>query len=346
MGSIVDIKKFKSQTNDVIVIDGLWGTGKSLLSPIISGMDRVEKYKSNYIYEYFCQLEYLGKVDRNTSVEMLKYLSDIDQYDNLIGREVNLRMADDSGFLKNPGSMRYIKRIFGRQGDSFVDRINNNNIALTLMTHMALLVSEPIFEAFKERLRLIEVVRHPVYMFSNWCSAFEGFERSRVATISFDVNGNKIPWFVDSQEWTNQYASANTFERAANALIKLYLMLFKKLDSMRQEDIKRLLVISFEELVFETEKSTTSLSVFLGRSHSKSLKKILKKQKIPRKISFKGHGHAYYGFDSKSKLSERQKYEETLNELQLNISSSLFTDFLLLIDEYNHRFPGKLSQLS
>lgn len=42
MGSIVDIKKFKSQTNDVIVIDGLWGTGKSLLSPIISGMDRVE----------------------------------------------------------------------------------------------------------------------------------------------------------------------------------------------------------------------------------------------------------------------------------------------------------------
>ncbi len=44
-------------------------------------MDRVEKYKSNYIYEYFCQLEYLGKVDRNTSVEMLKYLSDIDQYD-------------------------------------------------------------------------------------------------------------------------------------------------------------------------------------------------------------------------------------------------------------------------
>ena len=339
----MNIKKFKPQTNDVIVIDGLWGTGKSLIAPIVCAMDRVEKYKSNYVYEYFCQLDYLGKIERNTSVEMLKYISDIDQYDNLIGREVNLRMNDDSGFLKNPGSMKYIKRIFSGEGEAYVDKINDNNIALTLMTHMSLLVYEPFFDAFQNRLRFIEVVRHPIYMFTHWYNGFEGFDNSRVATISFNIDGKKIPWFVDSQEWKQQYASSNNYEKSANALIKLYSRLFKKLDSMSQEHAQQLLVISFEDLVFKTEESMITLSTFLGRPHSRSLKKLLKKQKIPRKVSFKGNGHSYYGFDSNSKLTEKQKYEETLNDLHSNISSSLMAEFLLITDEYNRRFKSKLS---
>ena len=307
----MNIKKFKPQKNDVIVIDGLWGTGKSLLGPIISSMDRVEKHKSNYIYEHFCQLDYLGKIDRNSSTEMLKYLSDIDQYDNLIGREINLRMTDDSGFLKNPGSMKYVKRLFGGQGDSYIDKINNNNIALNLMTHMLLLVSDPFFEAFQDRLRFIEVVRHPLNVFSHWHSIFEGFEKSRMATLSFDIDGNKIPWFVDSQEWREQYISSNSYEKTTYALIKLFLRLFEKLDSIdQQKDGKKMLVISFEDLVFETERSMVILSNFLGRPHSKSLNKTLRKQKIPRKVSFKGNGYSNYGFDSKSTQTDKQKYDE------------------------------------
>jgi hypothetical protein len=340
-----NIKKFKPQTNDVILLDGLWGTGKRILGPVISTMDRVEKYKSNYIYEYFCQLEYLGKVDRNTTVEMLKYFSDTDQYDNLIGREVNLRMDDDSGFLKNPGSMKYVRRIFGGQGDEFVDRINNNNIALSLQTHFALLVSEPIFEAFQERLRFIEVVRHPAHIFTNFQSAFEKFHISRFATICFDVNDNKIPWFVDSDEWANQYVTSNSYERTANALIKLFTMLFKKLDSISEEHAKKLLVLSFEDLVFEPENSMDTLSTFLGRSHSKSLKKILKKQNIPRKVSSQENEGIFSRFNSKNKLIISQESEKILSDIQLNISPSLMSDFLLIIDEYNHRFPSKLPHL-
>ncbi len=41
----MELEKTNSFCNDVVFIDGLWGTGKSLLSPIISGMDRVEKVK-------------------------------------------------------------------------------------------------------------------------------------------------------------------------------------------------------------------------------------------------------------------------------------------------------------
>ena len=42
----MEVKKFSPFTNDVIFIDGLWGSGKSVLSPLIGGMQGVEKSKN------------------------------------------------------------------------------------------------------------------------------------------------------------------------------------------------------------------------------------------------------------------------------------------------------------
>ena len=49
--------------NDVVFIDGLWGTGKSLIAPIVCAMDGVEKQKFEYIYEYVCVRVQLKKIE-------------------------------------------------------------------------------------------------------------------------------------------------------------------------------------------------------------------------------------------------------------------------------------------
>ena len=52
------LEKKLNLKNDIIFIDGLWGTGKSILGPIIGGMQKVEKFKLEHIYEYisvFCR---------------------------------------------------------------------------------------------------------------------------------------------------------------------------------------------------------------------------------------------------------------------------------------------------
>ena len=51
-GFEVKVEKFNPFRNDIISVDGLWGTDKRLLSPMVSGMDRVEKAKAEHIYEY------------------------------------------------------------------------------------------------------------------------------------------------------------------------------------------------------------------------------------------------------------------------------------------------------
>ena len=46
---------------NIVFIDGMWGTGKSMLGPIIGSFKGVEKQKIDYNFEYLCILNYFKK---------------------------------------------------------------------------------------------------------------------------------------------------------------------------------------------------------------------------------------------------------------------------------------------
>ena len=91
------IEKRNTFYNDIIVVDGLWGTGKSVLGPIISGMSGIEKIKADSTYEYISWLNSLGKIEKDAAIWMMRTYADSSQYHNRIGREINLRWSDDTG---------------------------------------------------------------------------------------------------------------------------------------------------------------------------------------------------------------------------------------------------------
>mgnify|MGYP000117562632 FL=1 len=119
------IEKNSTFENDIIFVDGLWGTGKSILGPIISNMHEVEKIKSESIYEYMSWLNQLGKIDEDAAVWMMRTYADSSQYHNRIGREINSRWSDDTGLKQVINKWDYIKRLFGKEGNDFVNEINS-----------------------------------------------------------------------------------------------------------------------------------------------------------------------------------------------------------------------------
>jgi hypothetical protein len=44
------LEKFHQLTNDIIIVDGFWGSGKSLLNPIVSSMQCVEMVRFDPVY--------------------------------------------------------------------------------------------------------------------------------------------------------------------------------------------------------------------------------------------------------------------------------------------------------
>jgi hypothetical protein len=336
----MNLEKRNTFKNDIIFLDGMWGTGKSLLGPIVSGMDRVEKFKIETIYEYISWLHHLKKIDVNGALWMLRTYTDNSQYHNTIGREVNLRWQDDSGLKNAQEKLKLVYRLFGEEGDSKVEKINSDNIAFCAMSHLLMLTPELLTLAYGKRIKVVEMVRHPLYMVNHFSAYLARFESPREFTMSFYHEDTKVPWFA--QEWAEKFVCSNTTERAVLCISRLFSWLDRKIESARASGLA-VLVLNFEEVVFQPQITLHKLETFLDRRHHPRIPTILKRQKIPRETISQGKGHSTYGW-TRSGKSEGDMYSELWAQVQAFCSEELQHDLNKTIVWYNEKYPSPLSQ--
>jgi hypothetical protein len=333
------LEKFHQLTNDIIIVDGFWGSGKSVLNPIVSSMQGVEMVRFDPVYEYACILQHLGKITPDAANFLFHSYSDDSQYSNLIGRHVNLRWSDQSGLSQNPHKVRALRRLFSEEGDSVIEEIDSKNLAAFAMSHQIMSISSPLFAAFGERLKFIEIVRHPLYLVQHWYSYLSRIDSKRDLTPSLNINGMKVPWFAAS--WSDLYIPATNIDRALLSIIYFYENLEKTLDS-GISDLDKVLTLSFESMVFEPEQNMPLISNFLGRSHHPRIEAILRKEKLPRSIISKGKGYSSYGWAYNTSDSEEAAYQDLICFIEKNATVAVLEDFQKVIGRYNRRFPSRL----
>ena len=337
----LDLKHFNSFTNDIIVVDGFWGGGKSVVTSIIGSMARVEKKKVEHVYEYVCIAHSTGKMNTDAASAFLKIYADLSQYNNLIGREVNLRWSDDSGLRNNPGSLTYLKRLFHPGGDGIADQISERNLALLIASHELISVSDLLYESYGSRLKLVEVVRHPVHLFNNVRDYTAKFERTREFTLSFEVSGVKVPWFA--ADWADEFVSSSITDRALLSIARMQSEMFGSIDSINAAQ-KPLLVLSFENTVLQPEDSIEKLEVFLNRLRTRRTKRVLRQQNLPRKQISAGKATSSFSFTSNSASSEHETYKEIFKEIEAGGSLSAINEFRSAVNAYNLRWPSQLNE--
>ena len=337
----LDLKHFNSFTNDIIVVDGFWGGGKSVVTSIIGSMARVEKKKVEHVYEYVCIAHSTGKMNTDAASAFLKIYADLSQYNNLIGREVNLRWSDDSGLRNNPGSLTYLKRLFHPGGDSVADQISERNLALLIASHELISVSDLLYESYGSRLKLVEVVRHPVHLFNNVRDYTAEFERTREFTLSFEVSGVKVPWFA--ADWADEFVSSSITDRALLSIARMQSEMFSSIDSINAAQ-QPLLVLSFENTVLRPEDSIEKLEIFLNRPRTRRTNRVLRQQNLPRKQISAGKATSSFSFTSNSASSEHETYKKVFEEIEADGSLSAVDEFRSAINAYNLRWPSQLNE--
>lgn len=337
----LDLKHFNSFTNDIIVVDGFWGGGKSVVTSIIGSMARVEKKKVEHVYEYVCIAHSTGKMNTDAASAFLKIYADLSQYNNLIGREVNLRWSDDSGLRNNPGSLTYLKRLFHPGGDSVADQISERNLALLIASHELISVSDLLYESYGSRLKLVEVVRHPVHLFNNVRDYTAEFERTREFTLSFEVSGVKVPWFA--ADWADEFVSSSITDRALLSIARMQSGMFSSIDSINAAQ-QPLLVLSFENTVLRPEDSIEKLEIFLNRPRTRRTNRVLRQQNLPRKQISAGKATSSFSFTSNSASSEHETYKKVFEEIEADGSLSAINEFRSAINAYNLRWPSQLNE--
>jgi hypothetical protein len=339
----MQIRKFLPIECDVIMVDGMWGVGKTAVTSVIGAMKNVEKMKLQHVHEYACTMHHLGKISEDALRFLLLTYVDIDQYSNLIGREVNFRPSDASGTKNTPGStVKYLRRLFTDDGDAIVEQIHRNKIAHQVVTHQILPVGEPVFSTFGDRLKMVHIVRHPMHLARYYHDYFVDWMRHREFTVAFDFNGEKIPWWAS--EWPDRFLGLNTMDRALESLSFLYGEIIKQIGL--NEDGRRLLVLSFENIVMRPHESFPKVSSFLGRELDKKTSKILVREKIPRPTITHGRAFSAHNWASKGAVSERDVYELEASYIHASASSDVVERFRRVVDTYNDLWPSELNEFA
>jgi hypothetical protein len=279
-------------------------------------------------------------MNSDAATAFLKIYADLSQYNNLIGREVNLRWSDDSGLRNNPGSLTYLKRLFHPGGDNVAEKISKENLALLIASHELIAVSDLLYESFGSRLKLIEVVRHPVHLFNNVRDYTATFERSREFTLSFEVNGVKVPWFA--AQWSGEFVNSSVTDRALLSIARMQSEMISAIDSIDAAQ-KPLLVLSFENTVIHPQDSINKLEKFLDRQSTRNTKRVLKQQNLPRQQISAGKATSSYSFTSSSSSSESETYKKILSEIQASGTASAIAEFKTAVSTYNSRWPSQLN---
>jgi len=335
-------RKFHPFTCDVIVVDGMWGVGKTAVTSVIGSMPRVEKMRINLIHEFACILHSLGHMSADAAQYLMLTYADHDQYHNLIGREVNFRPTDASGTRNTPGStLRYLRRLFADDGDQMVDVINSHNIAHHAVTHQVLPVAGPLFDAFGERLRMVHVVRHPVHLVRYWRDYLADFDREREFTMSIDHQGTKVPWWAAA--WAERWASMSTIDRTVASLVEVYRSTFAAIDARAHDP--RLLVLSFEDVVMRPMPAFDSISAFLERPLGRRTEAILRRERIPRPTITHGRAFSAHNWASSGGATETEIYATECALVTSEASPEFLDQFAVLIDDYDRRHPSELAGL-
>ncbi|MCA9401057.1 MAG: hypothetical protein KC713_05485 [Candidatus Omnitrophica bacterium] len=318
----------------IVYVDGLWGSGKSLLGPIVGSFEGIEKQKVIEILEHLSILKMLHRVDDDVCVNLMRIHTDIQAFNMYISREVNLRMNDDTGFLNNPKKIMYLKRLFDKDGDAALQRFYKEKPVLNVMIHQILWAVKPSFDAFGDRLSVVEVVRHPLYMVDHWMNYLD---RCGTDPAEFDIwldhQGTSIPWFTEG--WEDLFLSSPTMDRVIYSLDWLLSRTYQAVDALTKEQKQRVMFVPFEKFVVEPWPYVEKLEEFLDTKSTPQTPWALKKQRCPRECLTAGLGHKGYGWEKPSKdTTDKKQYAQKLAFVKENAGPEAFKVMEKLVQAY------------
>lgn len=277
----------------VLVLDGLSGTGKTMLAPILSSMKRVEIHRIEHIYEYVSGVNYLNGMDDKATVQLIQMYIGLAFYNSILGRETNFRWKDLTGVLNNPGGWRYLLRLFRPDGDLAVERMNQDRPILHIVSHQMLGIGHRLFDALGDRLTVVEAVRHPLHLLSHWYSYIDRHGTDpREFTVLLSNNNQALPWFVKG--WESKYVGSEKMDKVIYSLDYIATLSERFVDTLEKQRRNQVITVPFEKFVLDPYPYIETISNTLCSSITNATRRALKKQKVPRSITTDGRDLPIY----------------------------------------------------
>jgi len=308
-------------------------------------MERVELLNYSVELENLCALRFLNKISDDAATAMIRIQMDLVLYETMMSRGTNFRPSDLSSAFRDKNWLRYLIRLFHKGDEKVPERIRVERPILHFATHNLVPFSEPIFNALGNRVRIIEVVRHPLYMLIQQTLNQINLSESNGTSRQFhlyvkDGDRQKPSWLVDDNRTP---IGAKPVEKA------IYEM--RALTNLAREAKRRelsvhntsIFTIPFESFVFEPWSYIENVSEALKTKVTRRVRRTLRQQNLPRRSLADGISLAIYKrrgwVPPVSGLSEREELENRrMFAVEHGASASALEVLDHLSEEYETEF--------
>jgi len=291
-----------------------------MLGPILSSFDRVEIERMEPILESIPLLYSFEKITKDAALALLCREIDMKLYDSMISRNTNFKISDRTGVFSSLNFLKYFKRLFSKEGDIVLERIEKERPIFLVQTHDILRRIDLYIDAYGDRLRVIEMVRHPVDLVYSLDDRGHGVGTGlnpRLWQLAIKSIDGDVLYYASG--WVEEFLKISPIDR----LIKIVDIFTKeslnKYESLSESVKKQVLFIPFEKFAESPNKYLELISNLIRSEVTKKTTRSLKKQRVPRKI------------DVKDK-------ERKLKFIKKNTSSEYFQILNTLAGEYESRY--------
>ena len=330
-----------SYPGKIVLLDGISGTGKTLLNGLADLYKKNYLPRFNYALEQLCISNYLGFSERNITKIMLKLQIDQLRYDQEIGREINLRPKDLSSVFKSSKKIEHMMKMFTSDGAIAENRLINNPRNLVLITHQLLRSSMVLDEIYGDSIIRLHAMRHPAYLFNHWVSCVDLVANSiRDFSIWIKLFESTAPWFLFNEIELRDYERLSNYDKAAACIINLSEEALRFHLNLKSNS--NYIVFNFENFVLNPDPYIESLNKIFDESISKKAHRYLTKEKVPRNHINAGRNrniYRRYGSDKLTSInSHKSDYNQAIERIGSNVSKKYLDRYFNIINEYEKEF--------
>lgn len=308
----------QNYVKNLVFVTGLTRSGKTMLMPIVSSMERVEHLAYNYLMEQIPMMNILGNIPDEAAVGLMRYAVDNMFYDQSIGRNINFRFGDLTSVWKSKQPYQYLKRVFAKEGDVALKELMQNNHFFLMQLHDAIWHIDIYLKSFPE-MKMLHMTRHPVSMVYDWHQKGYGgdfFSDPRNATVTIEWKSESLPYYAAG--WEEEYLNMSEIDRIIHMNKRLEDNHRTKYDSLSDEDRQKIMIIPFEKMITTPKPILDDICDFLGTSLSKHTERICKRERCPRKL-------------------HKDDFGKESDEIKKLCSSEAFSILMSMSDEYENQ---------
>ena len=279
--SNLEFKKKYIFLENLILVTGTHTSGKSMISPVIASLKKVEILRKIYYLDQLANLHFFNKLKFKTAKFMANHILDLSYYEQLIGRNMNFRHEDETSVANSKDPKFFMKRLKVKKGSQILKKHKKINTQMLLDTHDGIWFNKFWLNLGIKNLKIINICRNPIDVVNSWINSDLGeAEKQLLCQIPLISYKKKIkPFYYYKSINKNKLNKYNSAVKMVCECIENEIKNFKKI-----KDNQNLIRIDFDNFVEKTNYNLSKICKFLKTNKTKHTNKIMKRERVPRKI--------------------------------------------------------------